>query len=208
MAWYAPISDRLSRSRTPFGEVPISCVYGFDYPFASSANTLLLQDEDIEKRLRNHESLRASVDNLLRTPMLDEDPLTWRDWDNTVGGYWPRLRESTPVRSTIRARSLSPVRSVPIFAEASRRSASPPPFSAASSSLPPPLAATPRQSYYRNAHYNSGMKKLREFGGPSPALRTTSIGFHSSTPWNATGFYYSPRYPESYRGRAKKILYQ
>ena len=49
-------------------------------------------------------SLRASVDNLLRTPMLDEDPLTWRDWDNTVGGYWPRLRESTPVRSTIRAR--------------------------------------------------------------------------------------------------------
>ena len=50
-----------------------------------------------------------------------------------------------------------------------------------------------------------GVKKLREFDGHgrSTPLRTTSIGFHSSTPWNATGFYYSPRYPESYRGRVK-----
>lgn len=48
------------------------------------------------------------------------------------------------------------------------------------------------------------MQKLREFGGRSTPLRTTSIGFHSSTPWNATGFYYSPRYPESYRGHRVK----
>ena len=52
---------------------------------------------------------------------------------------------------------------------------------------------------------DKGVKKLREFDGHgrSTPLRTTSIGFHSSTPWNATGFYYSPRYPESYRGRVK-----
>ena len=45
---------QFSRSRTPFGEVPISCVYGFDYPLANAANSLL-QDEDMERRLRNHE---------------------------------------------------------------------------------------------------------------------------------------------------------
>ena len=52
------------------------------------------------------------MDNLLRTASAsranllldsDDDPLWW-DWDNSVGGYWPRLRESTPIRSTIRAR--------------------------------------------------------------------------------------------------------
>merc|ERR550539_1589171 len=115
--------------------------------------------------------------------------------------------ESTPIRSTIRARSASPVRNVPIFTEAARRSVSPPPTMTTSSSLLPPMAATPRQSYYRNAQYNSGVKKLREFDGHgrSTPLRTTSIGFHSSTPWNATGFYYSPRYPESYRGTSSTL---
>ena len=57
-------------------------------------------------------SLRGSVDNLMRTASAsranllldsDDDPLWW-DWDNSVGGYWPRLRESTPIRSTVRAR--------------------------------------------------------------------------------------------------------
>lgn len=204
MAWYAPLSDRFSRSRTPFGEVPISCVYGFDYPLANSANSLqeTWRGEDMERRLRNHESLRGSVDNLMRTG-LGDDP--WLDWDNSVGGYWPRLRDSTPIRSTVRARSASPVRHVPIFSEAARRSVSPPPTRMNSSSLLPPLAATPRQSYYRDAPYNLGVQKLREFGGRATPLRTTSIGFHSSTPWNATGFYYSPRYPESYRGTSSTL---
>jgi hypothetical protein len=30
--------------------------------------------------------------------------------------------------------------------------------------------------------------------------RTTTLTFSSSTPWNATGYYHYPRYPESYRG--------
>lgn len=30
--------------------------------------------------------------------------------------------------------------------------------------------------------------------------RSTTLTFSSSTPWNATGYYYYPRYPESYRG--------
>ena len=58
-----------------------------------------------------------------------------------------------------------------------------------------------------NERFLKGVRKLREFDGHgrSTPLRTTSIGFHSSTPWNATGFYYSPRYPESYRGRDRRI---
>ena len=30
--------------------------------------------------------------------------------------------------------------------------------------------------------------------------RTTTISYSSTTPWNSTGFYYSPRYPQSHRG--------
>lgn len=37
---------------------------------------------------------------------------------------------------------------------------------------------------------------------PMRETRNTSIGYNATSPWNATGFYYSPRYPESYRGTA------
>ena len=48
------VSFQFSRSRTPFGEVPISTVYGFEYPFSNAAKSLL-EDEDFERRLRTHE---------------------------------------------------------------------------------------------------------------------------------------------------------
>ena len=35
--------------------------------------------------------------------------------------------------------------------------------------------------------------------------RNTSVSFNSTTPWNATGFYYSPRYPQSHRGNIFNI---
>lgn len=34
----------------------------------------------------------------------------------------------------------------------------------------------------------------------APPTRNTTVTFESTTPWNATGFYYSPRYPQSHRG--------
>ena len=41
------------------------------------------------------------------------------------------------------------------------------------------------------------MSNLLGFVG---AFRNTSISYSSTSPWNSTGFYYSPRYPEAYRG--------
>ena len=65
-------------------------------------------------------SLKESVDNLVRTSrgmseqrtsLIDSDPFFW-DTDSTwydsalgsFGGYWPTMREGTPIRSTVRAR--------------------------------------------------------------------------------------------------------
>ena len=38
--------------------------------------------------------------------------------------------------------------------------------------------------------------------------RTTTISYSSTTPWNSTGFYYSPRYPQSHRGMNKLSQYR
>merc|ERR1712107_775031 len=35
-----------------------------------------------------------------------------------------------------------------------------------------------------------------------PPTRNTTVAFEGTTPWNATGFHYSPRYPQSHRGTA------
>merc|ERR1719354_549049 len=32
--------------------------------------------------------------------------------------------------------------------------------------------------------------------------RSTTIAYGGNTPWSSTGFYYTPRYPQSYRGSA------
>ena len=47
------------------------------------------------------------------------------------------------------------------------------------------------------------MKKIEVKQAPEP--RNKTISFESTTPWNATGFYYTPRYPQSHRG--KKIFF-
>ena len=36
---------------------------------------------------------------------------------------------------------------------------------------------------------------------PDVAPKTASMTLSSSSPWDSTGFYYSPRYPQSHRGR-------
>merc|ERR1712098_419134 len=37
---------------------------------------------------------------------------------------------------------------------------------------------------------------------PAPEVRSTTTANSGTTPWNSTGFYYSPRYPQAYRGTA------
>merc|ERR1719206_549765 len=43
-----------------------------------------------------------------------------------------------------------------------------------------------------------------EFPSYSPPVdqRSTTIAYSGNSPWNSTGFYYSPRYPQAYRGTA------
>ena len=48
------------------------------------------------------------------------------------------------------------------------------------------------------------MKKIEVKQAPEP--RNKTISFESTTPWNATGFYYTPRYPQSHRGKKNIFL--
>merc|ERR1711997_416100 len=45
-------------------------------------------------------------------------------------------------------------------------------------------------------------KLIQEVSAPAPAPRTATLTFSSTSPWDSTGFYYSPRYPQSHRGTA------
>jgi len=36
--------------------------------------------------------------------------------------------------------------------------------------------------------------------------RSTTIAYGGNTPWSSTGFYYTPRYPQSYRGTASTTV--
>merc|ERR1719192_171680 len=42
---------------------------------------------------------------------------------------------------------------------------------------------------------------------PLSDQRSTTIAYGGSSPWNSTGFYYSPRYPQAYRGTASTTPY-
>ena len=48
------------------------------------------------------------------------------------------------------------------------------------------------------------MKKIEVKQAPEP--RNKTISFESTTPWNATGFYYTPRYPQSHRGKKNTYI--
>ena len=54
--------------------------------------------------------------------------------------------------------------------------------------------------FYPSALYKSYSKPV--WGNPVEAapIRTTSVSYAGTSPWSSTGFYYSPRYPEAYRG--------
>ena len=49
------------------------------------------------------------------------------------------------------------------------------------------------------------LKKVEVKQAPEP--RNKTISFESTTPWNATGFYYTPRYPQSHRGKRKLHMF-
>jgi len=184
------LRERMSRARTPFGAVPISTIYGYDYPLSSGINQKTISQK--------HENLSDCVDYMVRStrafsenraldpyytspataslsfmpmalraartpsPFREESPYD-RDLFRSVTPYRVSYREDSPYeRESYRSVPPPPVRSVRPEPEVHIRRA--------------PVLDTPK--------------------------RNTSVSFNSTTPWNATGFYYSPRYPQSHRGTA------
>lgn len=172
---YAPVSERMQRARTPFGAVPISTIYGYEYPLRDLTST---SSSSHQHETSHHTNLSECADYMVQTSRaLSEsralDPYHLR---SNVGSlsFLPsaleeahRLsRESTPTFY----RAGTPIRS---FANA------------------PSLASSNTTSGFR-------------YGSTPPAAETSNrtISYGGTTPWNSTGFHYSPRYPQSYRGTA------
>lgn len=152
----------MSRARTPFGAVPISTIYGYDYP--------LLNNTAIES-LTKHENLSDCVDYMVRSSRAFSENRIYDPYYTS-----PAASSLSFLPSALRLnreRSISPIRATTPFRE-------PTPFRASS-----PI----REPY-----------ETRSWLTTTP--RSSTLTFSSSTPWNATGYYHYPRYPESYRGTA------
>lgn len=152
----------MSRARTPFGAVPISTIYGFDYPLSNG----------IERDNTKHEKLSECVDYMVRSSRAFSenrlsDPyyssmscsgLSFMPMALRVSRSITPVRESSPLRDTTQYRSLPP------------------------------------------SGRGEARRLLQEV--PEVAPKTKTLSFEPSTPWDSTGFYYSPRYPQSHRGTA------
>merc|ERR1711899_480403 len=153
----------MSRARTPLGAVPISTIYGFDYPLTNGVA------RDISDR---HESSVQTT----------EVQTTGR-----VQPLWKKGKLTDAVDHMIRSTR----------AYSENRLADPYYSSDACSGLSfMPMAL-------RDSRANTparGLSTLRDT--PAPAPRTATVTFNASSPWDSTGFYYSPRYPQSHRGTA------
>jgi len=143
------LRERMSRARTPFGAVPISTIYGYDYPLSSGINQKTISQK--------HEALDPYYTSPA-TASLSFMPMALR----AARTPSPFSEDSPFERESYRSVPPPPVRSVRPEPEVHIRRA--------------PVLDTPK--------------------------RNTSVSFNSTTPWNATGFYYSPRYPQSHRGTA------
>jgi len=161
---FPPAKDRMSRARTPFGAVPISTIYGFDYPLSNGTT----------RDFSEHAKISDSVDHLItRTRAMSE------------------MRSSDPYYSSMACSGLS---YMPMALRASRSITpirDPTPLREPSTSryTAPPAPA-------RSERVKEALKEVNDIP------RTTTISYSSTTPWNSTGFYYSPRYPQSHRGTA------
>jgi len=156
---YPPVKDRMSRARTPLGAVPISTIYGFEYPLNNGV------ERDISSK---HEKLCDSVDYMIRSSRAFSE-------NRVADPYYTSLPTSSLsfMPMALRAsRSNTPIRGESQFRD---------------TSVPPVTRSTAR-------------KLLNEV--PDVAPKTATMTFSSTSPWDSTGFYYSPRYPQSHRGTA------
>jgi len=173
---YPPVKDRMSRARTPLGSVPISTIYGFEYPISngierdySSKSILKTSEVKTSERVQplwKKGTLTDSVDYMVKSSRAFSE-------NRLADPYY-----STPVSASLSF--------MPMALRASR-SNTPVPSSYREFSVPPVERSTAR-SYVQAV--------------PDVAPRTTSMTLSSTSPWDSTGFYYSPRYPQSHRGTA------
>jgi len=173
----------MSRARTPLGAVPISTIYGFEYPISngvqrdfsdrheSSYKKTEVQTTERVQPLWNKGKLTDAVDSMIRSTRA-----------------YSENRLSDPYYSSDACSGLS---FMPMALRASR------------ANTPVTIARAP--STYRDTSVppvtRTTARKLIE-DVPAVAPRTTTLSFSASSPWDSTGFYYSPRYPQSHRGTA------
>lgn len=167
MSYLNSITARMQRARTPFGAVPISTIYGYDYPLADSTTATSARTES-KKQVR-HNEVSESVDYMMRSSRaFSADPF----FEEATAGlsFVPHaLREArsrSPSPYSYDYRATTPMRVAATIPSSSRYVA------------PDPLAVDHHQQ------------------------QSTTIAYGGNTPWNSTGFYYTPRYPQSYRGTA------
>jgi len=161
---YPPTKDRMSRARTPFGAVPISTIYGFDYPLSNGTT----------RDFSEHAKLSESVDHMVRKSRAMSENRVMDPYYSSIScsglSFMPMAlrasRSITPIRDPTPLREPSPARYT---------------------APPPPV---------RSERVKEALKEVNDIP------RTTTISYSSTTPWNSTGFYYSPRYPQSHRGTA------
>eukprot|EP00095_Tigriopus_kingsejongensis_P002061 maker-scaffold177_size283923-snap-gene-0.11 protein:Tk02061 transcript:maker-scaffold177_size283923-snap-gene-0.11-mRNA-1 annotation:"hypothetical protein PFL1_03712" len=241
------ISERMARSRTPYGDVPLTSVYMQRYPLKYTSYFDYLYDDYASNLYR---PLSSYVNDLVRNSRAMSESRVWDPYYD----YCSDLCYGGGAMARARARSLSPMRTISSLDAQNYRSSyrastpvettvttsssyrensphyslrwdDPPRTYTYRGTTPFTTTSTPITSHYRD---NSTRMSDREYtpyrtfrattpqtaprgatpnyrASSPPNMRTTSIGYPSTSPWNSTGFYYSPRYPEAYRGTSSSM---
>jgi len=164
---YAPVRERMQRARTPFGAVPISTIYGYEYPLRDYSTST---SSSRQHETSHHTNISDCADYMVQTSRAMSE-------SRTIDPY--NLRSNAATRSFLPS----------ALEEAHRMSRSPSPV-----------------------YYKEGTPSRDPYGyryGSIPPLPSSSnehdyktISYAGTSPWNSTGFAYTPRYPQSHRGTA------
>lgn len=146
----------MQRARTPFGAVPISTIYGYEYPLRDYSSSV----SNTRHETSQHTNLSEMADYMVQTSRALSES---------------RILDPYNLRSNVDSLSFRPA----ALEEAHRMS----------------RESTP--VYYRDA-------SPTRFASIPPAAESNyrTISYNGTSPWNSTGFAYTPRYPQSYRGTA------
>merc|ERR1711894_595388 len=160
-------SGQMQRARTPFGAVPISTIYGYEYPLRDYSTST---SSSRQHETSHHTNISDCADYMVQTSRAMSE-------SRTIDPY--NLRSNAATRSFLPS----------ALEEAHRMSRSPSPV-----------------------YYKEGTPSRDPYGyryGSIPPLPSSSnehdyktISYAGTSPWNSTGFAYTPRYPQSHRGTA------